>query len=98
MSAGGIKPRHSYTIAYFHPFHARANVSDNSNSFMPGYEWRNRLHRPISARSVNIRATHAAGFHFDQYLPRPWSRDIQILDNERFAKLLDNRSLHLIFH
>jgi hypothetical protein len=47
---------------------------------------------------VKVRVAYAAGLRFHQDLSRAWGRNISLLEQQRFAELLDNGDVHLTGH
>lgn len=96
VPARRVEPGHADPVTLLHGRHASAERGDTANALMARGERQRRLQRPVSVSRMQIGVADAAGLGFDKDLSRTRCGNVEFLEDQGFAELLDLRCLHLV--
>ena len=73
-----------------------ADLFDDADSFVTGYEWHGGFDRPFSSCGVDVGVAESAGLDLDEHLVWLDRGDGAVADGQRFAKGVDGCCFHSV--
>ena len=93
-AAGVAEPWHCNAVAQHDLRDAGAELLDDSDALVAGYEGRRRLHRPVAVRRVDVGVAEAGRLDPDEDLALAGNRSLDLLEPQRLGERVHDRRFH----
>ena len=93
-AAGIAEPGHGDAVAERDLRDAGAELLDDADALVAGYEGRRRLDRPVAVRRVDVGVAETGRLDPDEDLARAGNRRLDLLEPQRLGERVHDRRLH----
>src|ERR1700690_2416032 len=95
MTAGGVEPRHTDTVALFDNNYSCSDCGDQADGFVAGNKRKRRLDRPIPVCGVEVSVANATRLRLHHDLSNSRSWDVPLTKHKRLSETLNHCRVHL---